>query len=56
MKEKSKESTIIVSTHILSGIETLMKKGIILDAGRGIYEGDIYDVLRRARELEIIGR
>jgi len=56
LREKSNEATIIVSTHMLFGLERIAKKAIILDGGKKIAEGGVDDVIKSALRYGIIGR
>jgi len=54
LREVEDESTIIVSTHILFGLEKIAKRAVILDGGRKIAEGPINNILKIALKYGVI--
>ena len=54
LKNKSKEATIIVSSHIISGLESVVKKVVVLDEGKVILEEEMNEKLRKIIGKDII--
>ncbi len=53
LKELAERTTIVVTTHVLGGIQHAFKKALVLDAGKKVYEGDVNGAIKGFSDQDI---